>query len=173
VIGHESSHGFDDNGSQFDGHGNRVDWWTKQDKQQFDARTAALVKQFDGYAPIPGKPDLHVNGKLTLGENIADLGGLNISWDALQAALKQNPQEADRKIDGMTQDQRFFLNAARIWEGTMREKAQEVRLNTDPHSPAKIRAFAAASNMPQFAQAFQCKPGDPMAHTGDKLVKIW
>ncbi|MGH8191264.1 MAG: M13 family metallopeptidase [Rhodanobacteraceae bacterium] len=173
VIGHESSHGFDDQGSQFDGHGNRVDWWTAKDKKQFDERTAALVKQFDAYTPIPGKPDLHVNGKLTLGEDIADLGGLNIAYDALQTALKADPQQVDAKIDGMTQDQRFFLSSARVWEGTTREKRAELLLNTDPHAPGKIRAFAAASNMPQFAQAFQCKPGDKMVHTGDKLVKIW
>ncbi|HEX5960165.1 MAG TPA: M13 family metallopeptidase [Rhodanobacteraceae bacterium] len=173
VIGHESSHGFDDQGSQFDGHGNRVNWWTRQDKQKFDARTAALVKQYDGYAPIPGKPDLHVNGKLTLGEDIADLGGLNIAYTALQTALKANPEEGDEKIDGMTEDQRFFLSSARVWEGTSREKTAELLLNIDPHAPAQIRAFASATNMPQFAQAFQCKPGDKMAHTGDKLVKIW
>ena len=173
VIGHESSHGFDDEGSQFDGHGNLVNWWTPQDKKAFDERTAALVKQYDSYAPIPGKPDLHVNGKLTLGEDIGDLGGLNIAYTALQAALKANPQEADQKIDGMTQDQRFFLNSARVWEGTAREKTAELLLNVDPHAPAKVRAFASAANMPQFAQAFQCKPGDKMMHTGDKLVKIW
>ena len=173
VIGHESSHGFDDEGSQFDGHGNLVNWWTQQDKKQFDERTAALVKQYDSYAPIPGKPDLHVNGKLTLGEDIGDLGGLNIAYTALQTALKQNPKEADQKIDGMTQDQRFFLNSARVWEGTARDKTAELLLNVDPHAPAKVRAFASAANMPQFAQAFQCKPGDKMAHSGDKLVKIW
>jgi putative endopeptidase len=173
VIGHESSHGFDDQGSQFDGHGNRVDWWTPKDKKAFDERTAALVKQYDSYAPIPGKPDLHVNGKLTLGEDIGDLGGLNIAYTALQTALKQDPREADQKIDGMTQDQRFFLSSARVWEGTAREKTAELLLNVDPHAPAKIRAFASAANMPQFAQAFQCKPGDKMMHTGDKLVKIW
>ena len=173
VIGHESSHGFDDNGSQFDGHGNRENWWTARDKKRFDARTAALVQQFDGYAPIDGKPGLHVNGKLTLGENIADLGGLNIAYDALQTALKQNPHEADNKIDGETEDQRFFLNSARIWRGSARDKAAELALNVDPHSPAKIRAFAAASNMPQFAQTFQCKAGNRMARSDDKLVKIW
>jgi putative endopeptidase len=173
VIGHESSHGFDDQGSQFDGHGNRVDWWTPKDKKAFDERTAALVKQYDSYAPIPGKPDLHVNGKLTLGEDIGDLGGLNIAYTALQTALKQDPREAGQKIDGMTQDQRFFLSSARVWEGTAREKTAELLLNVDPHAPAKIRAFASAANMPQFAQAFQCKPGDKMMHTGDKLVKIW
>ncbi len=171
VIGHESSHGFDDQGSQFDGHGNRINWWTKQDKKKFDERTAALVEQYDGYAPISGKPDLHVKGKLTLGEDIGDLGGLNIAYTALQTALKNNPKEADQKIDGMTQDQRFFLSSARIWEGDTRAQAAELRLNTDPHAPDEIRAFASASDMPQFAEAFQCKPGDKMVRKHP--VKIW
>ncbi len=171
VIGHESSHGFDDKGSQFDGHGNRVNWWTKQDKKNFDARTGALARQYDAYTPIPGKPDLHVNGKLTLGEDIADLGGLNIAYTALQTALKNNPKEADQKIDGQTQDQRFFMSSARVWEGTTRDKAAELRLNVDPHAPAQIRAFASASNMPQFAKAFQCKAGDKMVRKDP--VKIW
>ncbi|HEX7349366.1 MAG TPA: M13 family metallopeptidase [Rhodanobacteraceae bacterium] len=171
VIGHESSHGFDDQGSQFDGHGNRVNWWTPADKKQFDERAAALATQYDGYTPIEGKPDLHVNGKLTLGEDIADLGGLNIAYTALQTALKADPKEAAAKIDGMTEDQRFFLNSARVWEGTAREKTSELMLNVDPHAPAKIRAFASASNMPQFAQAFQCKPGDKMVRKTP--VKIW
>jgi putative endopeptidase len=171
VIGHESSHGFDDEGSQFDGHGNLVNWWTPQDKKAFDARADALVKQYDSYAPIPGKPDLRVNGRLTLGEDIGDLGGLNIAYTALQTALKANPKEADGKIDGMTQDQRFFLSSARVWEGTARDKTAELMLNVDPHAPAKVRAFATASNMPQFAQAFQCKTGDKMDRKDP--VKIW
>jgi putative endopeptidase len=173
VIGHESSHGFDDQGSQFDGKGNRSNWWSKDDKKQFDARTKLLVEQFDGYSPIKGKPDLHVNGKLTLGENIADLGGLNIAYDALQTALKNHPQEAASKIDGYTQDQRFFLNWARVWRGNIREKQAELYLNIDPHSPASIRAIAAPSDMSAFAQAFQCKTTDPMVRSGDKQVKIW
>ncbi|MBS0569071.1 MAG: M13 family metallopeptidase [Proteobacteria bacterium] len=173
VIGHEASHGFDDQGSQFDGNGNRADWWTAADKQQFEARTGKLVKQFDAYAPIAGKPDLHINGKLTLGENIADLGGVNIAYDALQAALRADPKEAGEKIDGFTQDQRFFLNWATVWHGTAREKTAELMLNVDPHSPAAVRAFAAPSNMPQFANAFSCKAGDAMVRHGDKQVKIW
>ena len=173
VIGHESSHGFDDQGSQFDGDGNRANWWTPQDKKAFDARTKALVEQYDGYAPIAGKPDLHVNGKLTLGENIADLGGLNIAYDALQTALKKDPSEAGQKIDGYTQDQRFFLNWARVWRGSVRDKQAELYLNVDPHSPIAIRAIASPSDMTAFATAFQCKPGDAMVRSGDKQVKIW
>ncbi|MEO8809578.1 MAG: M13 family metallopeptidase [Rhodanobacter sp.] len=173
VIGHESSHGFDDQGSQFDGSGNLHDWWTAADKKQFGERTQKLVNQFDSYAPLADHPDLHVNGKLTLGENIADLGGLNIAYDALQTALKNHPAEARQKIDGYTQDQRFFLNWARVWRGSMRDKAQMVNLNADPHSPMKFRAIGAPSDMPAFAKAFQCKPGDGMIRPDDKQVKIW
>ncbi|NII10074.1 M13 family metallopeptidase [Oleiagrimonas sp. C23AA] len=173
VIGHESSHGFDDQGSQFDGNGNQENWWTKADRKQFDARTKKLVDQFDAYKPLKDHPDLHVNGKLTLGENIADLGGLNIAYDALQTALKNHPEEANKKIDGYTEDQRFFMNWARVWRGEIREKRQMVLLNADPHSPMKFRAIGAPSNMPAFAQAFQCKPGDKMVRPADKRVKIW
>jgi putative endopeptidase len=173
VIGHESSHGFDDQGSQFDGDGNKKDWWTKQDKAKFDQRTARLVEQFDEYAPLKDKPDLHVNGKLTLGENIADLGGLNVAYDALQTALKANPTEANEKIDGYTQDQRFFMNWARVWRSNIREKQAILYLNIDPHAPASLRAIGAPSNMEAFASAFQCKSGDPMVRSGDKQVKIW
>ncbi len=173
VIGHEASHGFDDQGSQFDGNGNLDNWWTADDKKQFDARAQKLVDQFANYAPLPDHPDLHVNGKLTLGENIADLGGLNIAYDALQTALKQHPAEAGEKIDGYTQDQRFFLNWARVWRGSIRDKAQMVSLNADPHAPMKFRAIGAPSNMATFAQAFQCKPGDAMIRAADQQVKIW
>jgi putative endopeptidase len=173
VIGHEASHGFDDEGSQFDGDGNNANWWTKEDREKFDARTDKLVQQFNDYAPIKDKPDAHVNGKLTLGENIADLGGLNVAYDALQEALKKNPQEAGEKIDGYTQDQRFFLNWARVWRGSVREKQALLYLNTDPHAPASLRAIGAPSNMEAFATAFQCKPGDTMVRSGDKQVKIW
>ncbi|WP_201313734.1 M13-type metalloendopeptidase [Dyella sp. EPa41] len=173
VIGHEASHGFDDEGSQFDGEGNNANWWTKADREKFDERSGKLVAQFDDYAPIKDKPDTHVNGKLTLGENIGDLGGLNSAYDALQMALKKNPQEAGEKIDGYTQDQRFFLNWARVWRGNIREKEALLRLNTDPHAPASLRAIGAPSNMEAFAAAFQCKPADPMVRSGDKQVKIW
>ena len=173
VIGHESSHGFDDQGAQFDGDGNQNDWWTAADKAKFQARTGKLVDQFDAYTPIKDKPDLHVNGKLTLGENIADLGGLNVAYDALQTALKANPAEAAQKIDGYTEDQRFFLNWARVWRGSTREKAEELQINTDPHSPEGLRAMGAPSNMPAFATAFQCKAGDTMVRPADKQVKIW
>ena len=173
VIGHESSHGFDDQGSQFDGDGNKADWWTAQDKAQFKGRTAKLVDQFNNYAPIKDKPDVHVNGQLTLGENIADLGGLNVAYDALQNALKKNPTEAQDKIDGYTQDQRYFLSWARVWRNNIREKQALLYLNIDPHAPASLRAIGAPSNMTAFSEAFQCKSADPMVRSGDKQVKIW
>jgi putative endopeptidase len=170
VIGHESTHGYDDQGSKFDPYGNNRNWWTDADRAKFDARTQKLVDQFNAYEPLPGK---HVNGKLTLGENTADLGGLNAAYDALQLALKQNPQEAKEKIDGYTEDQRFFMAFARVWSGSILPKAQEVRLNTDPHAPAQYRAIAAPSNMPAFAQAFDCKAGDSMVRDDDVRVTIW
>jgi putative endopeptidase len=170
VIGHEASHGFDDQGSQFDAVGNNTNWWTDEDRKAFEARTAKLVDQFNGYEPLPGK---HVNGQLTLGENIADLGGMAIAYDALQVALKKDPAEAGKKIDGYTEDQRFFMNWARVWRGNTREKRLEVLLNTDPHSPTMFRAIGAPSNMPAFASAFACKSGDAMVRNGDTQVKIW
>ncbi|MES1937040.1 M13 family metallopeptidase [Salinisphaera hydrothermalis] len=173
VIGHESSHGYDDQGSQFDGDGNQVNWWTAADRKAFDARTQKLVDQFNQYTPIPGKPQLHVNGKLTLGENIADLDGLTLAYDALQTALAHNPKEAHMKIDGYTEDQRFFMSWARVWRGHSREKALEVQLNSDPHSPMSFRAIGAPSNMPAFAKAFDCKPGDAMVRPKNKRVEIW
>ena len=169
VIGHEATHGFDDEGSQFDAQGNNVNWWSKEDREKFDARTARLVKQFDAYEALPGK---HVNGQLTLGENIADLGGLNVAWDAFQIALKANPKE-NKKIDGYTPDQRFFLNWARVWRGSVRPERAQVMLNADPHAPTQFRAIAAPSNMPAFATSFGCKAGDSMVRGGDAQVKIW
>ena len=170
VIGHEASHGFDDQGSQFDAQGNNTNWWSDEDKKAFEARTAKLVEQFNGYEPLPGK---YIDGQLTLGENIADLGGLAIAYDALQVALDKNPGEAKETIDGYTEDQRFFLSWARIWRGSTREKRLEVLLNTDPHSPTTFRAIGAPSNLPAFAQAFECKTGDAMVRDGDSQVKIW
>ncbi|MEO5625376.1 MAG: M13 family metallopeptidase [Dokdonella sp.] len=170
VIGHEATHGFDDEGSQFDAQGNNTDWWTKDDRAKFEARTAKLVAQFNAYEPLPGK---HINGQLTLGENIADLGGINVAYDALQMALTKNPGEMEKKIDGYTPDQRFFLNFARVWRGSVLPKRQEVLLNSDPHSPAQFRAIGAPSNMPSFAETFKCKAGDAMLRDDSKQVKIW
>jgi putative endopeptidase len=170
VIGHEMTHGYDDEGSQFDAQGNFKNWWTKEDREKFDARTDKLVKQFDAYVAID---DLHVKGKQTLGENIADLGGLNVAYDALQRALAQHPAEAQQRIDGYTEEQRFFLNFARVWANQFRPQELKLRLNTDVHAPAQFRAIAAPSNMPAFAQAFGCKAGDPMVRAGETQVTIW
>ncbi len=170
VIGHEATHGYDDQGSKFDQDGNNNNWWTDEDRTKFEARTQKLTDQFNAYEPLPGK---HVNGKLTLGENTADLGGLNAAYDALQLALKKNPQEAKSKIDGYSEDQRFFIAFARVWSGNILPKAQEVRLNTDPHAPAQYRAIAAPSNMPVFARTFSCKAGDAMVRDDELRVTIW
>ena len=170
VIGHEMGHGYDDQGSKFDAQGNNANWWTDEDRKAFEARTDRLADQFNHYEALPGK---YVNGKLTMGENIGDLGGLNAAYDALQMALKKNPKEANSKIDGYTQDQRFFLNWGRVWRGNIRPEAQLTLLNTDPHAPAQFRAIGAPSNMPAFAQAFQCKAGDKMVRDGEHQVKIW
>ena len=170
VIGHEATHGYDDQGSKFDKDGNNHNWWTDDDREKFDARTAKLAAQFDAYEPLPGK---HVNGRLTLGENTADLGGLNAAYDALQIALKKNPKEAKEKIDGYDEDQRFFIAFARVWSGSILPKAQEVRLASDPHAPAQYRAIGAPSNMPAFARAFGCKAGDPMVRDDELRVTIW
>ena len=170
VIGHEMLHGYDDQGSQFDATGNFNNWWTKADRDGFESRTAKLVKQFDDYVAIDG---LHVKGQLTLGENIADLGGLNVAWDAYQKALADAGKSGDDKINGYTENQRFFMNWATVWRRGFTPDELKVRLNTDPHAPANFRAIGAPSNMPAFATAFGCKAGDPMVRAEDQRVVIW
>jgi putative endopeptidase len=170
VIGHEMLHGYDDQGAQFDAKGNFVNWWQAADKKGFEARTAKLVKQFDDYRSIDNLP---VKGQLTLGENIADIGGLTVAYDALQKALADAGKSPDEKIDGYTENQRFFLNWATVWRRNFAPEELKVRLNTDPHAPANFRAIGAPSNMPAFATAFQCKAGDAMVRPEDKRVVIW
>jgi putative endopeptidase len=167
VIGHEIMHGFDDQGSQFDSVGNNVNWWTDADRTAFNARTARLVKQFDDYVAID---NLHVKGQLTLGENIGDLGGITIAYDALQHELAN---KKIGKIDGFTQNQRFFLNFATVWRNNVRPETLKVMINTNPHAPANFRANGAPSNLDAFATAFQCKAGDEMVRSGDNKVTIW
>ncbi|MDV3468164.1 M13-type metalloendopeptidase [Stenotrophomonas sp. C3(2023)] len=166
VIGHEMTHGYDDQGSRFGPTGNFENWWTESDSKNFAGLTGKLVKQFDQYT-VDGQ---HVNGHLTLGENIADLGGLATAYDALQ---KASEGKDDPKIDGFTRDQRFFFNWATVWRTKYTPENAKVRLATDPHAPAQFRAMGAPSNLPTFAAAFQCKPGTPMARTGDAQVVIW
>ena len=169
VIGHEMMHGYDDSGSQFAANGNFDNWWTDADRKAFTGRTDQLVAQFDGYESLPG---VNVKGKLTLGENIGDLGGLTVAYDALQMALKEDPK-ANVEVDGHTQDQRFFMNWATVWRRNFTDGELRVRLNTDPHAPANFRANGAPSNMPSFAAAFECKAGDAMVRADDKRVVIW
>ena len=167
VIGHEMTHGFDDQGSRFGPSGNFENWWSEADAKGFSGLTNKLVQQFNDYEAQPGK---HVNGKLTLGENIADLGGLAIAYDAYQRALGGKPANA---IDSLSGDQRFFANWATVWRRNFTPDELSVRLTTDPHAPAHFRAIGAPSNMPAFAKAFQCKTGDAMVREGDKQVVIW
>ena len=166
VIGHEMTHGYDDQGSRFGPTGKFENWWTDADKTNFESRTAKLVNQFNDYT-VNGE---HVNGTLTLGENIADLGGLATAYDAMKTATAGKP---DPKIDGFTRDQRFFFNWATVWRTKVTPENAKVRLATDPHAPAQFRAIGAPSNLPTFAAAFQCKPASPMVRTGDQQVVIW
>nr|WP_258013278.1 M13-type metalloendopeptidase [Stenotrophomonas maltophilia] len=166
VIGHEMTHGYDDQGARFGPTGNMEDWWTPADKKNFEGLTGKLVKQFDQYK-VDGQA---VNGHLTLGENIADLGGLATAYDALQ---KASAGKEDAKVDGFTRDQRFFFNWATVWRTKYTPENAKVRLATDPHAPAQFRAMGAPSNLPTFAAAFQCKAGSPMARTGEQQVVIW
>jgi len=166
VIGHEMTHGYDDQGSRFGPTGNFENWWTDADTKNFSGLTGKLVNQFDGYKV----GDQAVNGKLTLGENIADLGGLATAYDALQ---KASAGKEDPKVDGFSRDQRFFFNWATVWRTKYTPENAKVRLATDPHAPAAFRAMGAPSNLPSFAAAFECKPGSPMVRAGDKQVVIW
>ncbi|WP_460710992.1 M13 family metallopeptidase [Lysobacter terrae] len=167
VIGHEMTHGYDDQGSRFGPTGNFEVWWTPADAKAFAGRTDKLVAQFSGYEAAPGK---HVDGSHTLGENIADLGGLATAYDAMKKATDGKP---DPKTDGLTRDQRFFLNWATVWRRNFTPEELEKRITTDEHAPAPFRAVGAPSNLPAFAAAFSCKPGQPMVREGDKQVVIW
>jgi len=167
VIGHEMIHGYDDQGSRFGPTGNFENWWSDADLKGFSGRTDKLVDQFDAYEAVPGK---NVNGKLTLGENIADLGGLAVAYDAMKQATAGTP---DPMTDGLTRDQRFFANWATVWRRNFTPDELNVRLATDPHAPANFRAMGAPSNLPAFAAAFSCKPGQPMVREGDAQVVIW
>lgn len=167
VIGHELTHGFDDQGAKYDFEGNLKDWWSEADLEQFNARATAVADQYDQYTVLD---NLHVNGRLTLGENIADIGGLNIAYTALQKSLEQNNPG---KIAGFTPEQRFFLAWAQIWRVNMRDEAQNQQILTDPHSPGRFRTNGPVSNMPQFYEAFGCDQGDQMVRNDENRIKIW
>jgi putative endopeptidase len=168
VIGHEITHGFDDQGRLYDKIGNLNEWWTKEDKTKFLSRSEILVDQFNTFKVLD---TLHANGKLTLGENIADLGGLNISYYALQKELKNNP--APSKINGFTQEQRFFLSFANIWAQNIRDKEIERRTKEDVHSLGPLRVNGPLPNLPEFYVAFGIKPGDAMYKADKDRAVIW
>jgi putative endopeptidase len=167
VIGHEIGHGFDDQGSKWDGAGNLNDWWTPADRSEFDKRASALAAQFDVFEPLPG---FKVNGRLTLGENMGDLAGLTVSHAAYHMSL--HGAEAPSK-DGLTGDQRFFMSFARIWRGKNRDEETKRRLATDPHSPPEFRANGTVRNVPAFYEAFGVKEGDKMFLPPEERVRIW
>ncbi|HYA64862.1 MAG TPA: M13 family metallopeptidase, partial [Candidatus Sulfotelmatobacter sp.] len=165
VIGHEISHGFDDQGSKFDGKGNLHEWWTPEDRKNFTARGDCVVNQFNGYEVEPG---LHQNGKLVLGESIGDLGGLAIAYAAYEKSIEgKRPKD----VDGFTPEQRFFLGWAQVWGTNQRPEAARLRTNTDPHPLPRFRGNGPLSNMEAFAKAFGCKKGDPMVR--EQACKIW
>jgi putative endopeptidase len=167
VIGHEMTHGFDDEGRKFDAQGNLRDWWTPEDEKNFTERAECVEKQFDNYAV---QDDIHENGKLVLGESIADLGGLNLAYRALQKAEKgKNPA----LIGGLTADQRFYLSYGQIWASNDRPEFERLMVNTNPHPLGRFRAVASPSNMPEFARAFDCKEGDAMARASAIRCQIW
>ena len=169
VIGHEVGHGFDDQGSKFDGDGNMNDWWTDADRKEFEARARKLIDQYNGFEP-PEVPGQHVNGALTIGENIGDLGGLTIGYKAYKIALGGKDAPV---LDGLTGDQRFFVGWAQVWRAKYRPAELTRRLAVDPHSPAEFRCNGTVRNVPEFHQAFGIKEGDKLWLAPDRRVQIW
>jgi endothelin-converting enzyme/putative endopeptidase len=177
VMGHELTHGFDDEGRQFDAKGNLRDWWTPDVGKEFDHRADCVVQQYNGYVAVD---DLHLNGKLTLGENIADLGGIKLAYRAWSLArqaaaqkegLNQVKEPATATHGGFTDEQLFFLGQAQSWCSKTRPENARVRVTVDPHSPPEFRVNGPLSNIPEFAQAFQCKPGSKMVRR--EACTIW
>lgn len=167
TIGHELTHGFDDEGSQFDANGNLRNWWTKEDRGKFDARTKCIADQYAQYVIVD---DIKINSQLTLGEDVADLGGEILAYIAWQGATKDSKLEAG---DGLTPEQRFFVGFAQWACANERPEQQRMNATTDPHSPPEYRINGVVVNMPEFAQAFACKPGQPMTKAEAKVCKIW
>ena len=167
VIGHEISHGFDDQGRKSDGDGNLRDWWTAEDATRFEERAAKLGAQFESYTPLPG---MKINGRLTMGENIGDLSGIAVAYRAYQISLNGKPAPV---IGGFTGDQRFFIGYGQIWRTKARDEAVRNQLLTDPHSPGTYRAFVPLTNIDAFYTAFNLKPGDKLYRPPQDRVKIW
>jgi putative endopeptidase len=169
VIGHEITHGYDDQGRKYDADGNLNDWWTDADAKDFEARAQKVVDQYNAYEALPG---LHVNGKLTLGENIADLGGCSIAYEALQRALAKDPAKR-KKLDGFTPEQRFYLSFSQVWRINCREAEIRRLITVDPHSPGQFRGIGAHVNVQEFYDAFGIKAGAPMWRPPELRAKIW
>ena len=167
VIGHELSHGFDDKGSKFDGNGNLRNWWTESDREEFEKRAKGLVQQYAAFEPVEGN---FVNGELTLGENIGDLGGLNVAYEAYRLSLGDKEAAV---IDGLTGDQRFFLGWAQVWQRLYREQELLKRLVTDPHSPSEYRVNGIVRNMDAWYTAFNIKNDAPLYLAPEDRVRIW
>jgi putative endopeptidase len=167
VIGHEMTHGFDDQGRQYDGDGTLRDWWTKDDADKFKSRADQVVAQYNSFTVLD---TIHVNGKLTLGENLADLGGLNVAYAAFK---KTKEGQSDTKIDGFTPDQRFFLSWAQVWRGSQRPEAAAQRILVDPHSPEQYRTNAPLTNIDAWYAAFDIQPGDKMYKKPEDRTKVW
>jgi len=169
VIGHEMTHGYDDQGRKYDADGNLNDWWTAADAKAFEARAQKVVDEYDGFEVLPGVP---VNGKLTLGENLADLGGVHIAYEALERALAKYPSKR-RTIDGFTPEQRFFISFAQIWRTNVRDTEAQRLVTVDPHSPGRFRAYGPLLNVQEFYDAFGIKPGSPMWLPPEQRAVIW
>ena len=167
-AGHELTHGFDDEGRRYDAKGNLTDWWVPSDSVRFGEQAKLIVDQFNGYVQVD---TIHVNGALTLGENLADFGGMVTAYDALERALDRTGKR--EVIDGYTPEQRFFIAYAQSWRTHTRPEQLRTRVKTDPHAPSEWRTNGPLSNMPEFAEAFHCKPGDPMVRPTDKIPHIW
>ncbi len=167
IIGHEISHGFDDEGSQYDGDGKLRNWWTADDRKAFDAVTSRLDAQFSAYEPLPG---VHVKGKLTMGENIADLSGLQIAYKAWKLSLDGKPAPV---IDGLTGEQRFYYAFSQSWREKIRDEALLNQVTTDPHSPGQFRADGASINSDGFHEAFATKPGDKLWKAPADRIRLW
>jgi endothelin-converting enzyme/putative endopeptidase len=169
VIGHELTHGFDDQGRKFDPEGNLRDWWTAEDGKEFEQRAACVANEYSGFTAVD---DLKLNGKLTLGENTADNGGARISLMALHASIaKGKDPKAAEKIDDYTSDQRYFLGFGRVWCEKQRPESARMRVSVDPHSPGKYRVDGVVENMPEFEKAWSCKAGDPMVSAN--ACRVW
>ena len=167
VIGHEMTHGFDDQGRQFAADGNLKDWWTKADADKFKSRADEVVAQYNGFTVLD---TIHLNGRLTLGENLADLGGLSIAYEAF---TKTAQFKEGKKIDGFTPTQRFFLNWAQVWRSNTLPETSAQLVLTDPHSPGMYRANAPLTNIDAWYEAFDIKEGDKMFKPVDKRTRIW